>query len=121
MDVSATDRASGAARCAVEVTVAMIGGKWKPIILFHLFQGGVLRFSELRRKLPKVSERILARQLRELEADRLVRRTVHPQVPPKVEYELTGDGHSLVPILQAMSDWGYARQGRGRPATAPAV
>ena len=108
--------AMGTERCAVEVTVAMIGGKWKPIILFHLFQGGVLRFSELRRKLPKVSERIRVRQLRELEADRLVRRTIHPQVPPRVEYELAGDGHSLVPILQAMSEWGYARQGKNPSA-----
>lgn len=112
MNVSAKSSSPSEDRCAVEVTVAMIGGKWKSIILFHLFKCGVLRFSELGRKLPKVSERILARQLRELESDRLVRRTVYPQVPPKVEYELTASGQSLVPLLQAMSDWGYAQQSK---------
>lgn len=96
--------------CAVEVTVAMIGGKWKPIILFHLFKGGVLRFSELARKLPQVSDRILTRQLRELESDGLLRRQVYAQVPPRVDYDLTSDGRSLIPVLQAMSDWGYKRQ-----------
>lgn len=99
-------------RCAVEVTVAMIGGKWKPIILFHLHQSAPLRFTELSRRLPRVSERILAKQLRELEEDGLVSRTAFAEVPPRVEYALTGDGRGLVPILQAMSAWGYARTGR---------
>lgn len=96
--------------CAVEVTVAMIGGKWKPIILFHLFKGGVQRFSELARRLPQVSDRILTRQLRELEADGLISRTVYAQVPPRVDYQLTADGRSMIPVLQAMSDWGAGRR-----------
>lgn len=100
-------------RCAVEVTVAIIGGKWKPILLFHLHREAVLRFGELGRRVPQVSQRVLARQLRELEADGLVARRVYAQVPPKVEYRLTDDGRALVPILEAMSAWGDARQRRG--------
>jgi len=92
-------------RCAVEVTVSVIGGKWKPIILFHLM-GGTLRFGELRRRLRQVGERVLTRQLRELEADRLVVRHVFAEVPPRVEYRLSEAGRSLVPVLETMSRWG---------------
>ncbi len=98
--------------CAVEATVAVIGGKWKPILLFHLL-GKPQRYSELARLVPCASERMLTRSLRELEADGLVSRTVFAEVPTRVEYTLTADGRTLVPILQAMSDWG-ARRGVGR-------
>lgn len=107
-----TDAQVDEAECAVEVTVALIGGKWKPILLFHLL-GGPLRYSELQRLVPRASDRMLTRSLRELEADGLVARTVFAEVPPRVEYALTPGGRSLVPILQAMSAWGAAR-GRAR-------
>lgn len=102
--------------CAVEVTVAMIGGKWKPIILFHLSEARVLRFGELARKVPQVSDRVLTRQLRELEQDDLVERVVFAQVPPRVEYNLTDGGRSLIPVLLAMSAWGHGRQSPSRSA-----
>ncbi len=97
--------------CAVGTTVAVIGGKWKPILLFHLL-GGPLRYSELARLLPRTSERMLTRSLRELETDGLVSRTVFAEVPVRVEYALTAHGRTLVPVLQAMSDWG-SRRGTG--------
>ena len=95
--------------CAVEVTVSLIGGKWKPILLFHLLDG-LKRYSELQRLVPAASDRMLTRSLRELEADGLVSRTIHAEVPPRVEYALTDEGCSLVPILQAMSRWGSQRR-----------
>lgn len=84
----------------------MIGGRWKPVILFKLMEEGVLRFSELRRHIPNVTQKMITNQLRELEADGIVERTIYPQVPPKVEYRLTGYGQTLAPILYAMRDWG---------------
>lgn len=111
MDVSPT-RMLTEDHCAVEVTVSLIGGKWKPIILFHIFTSEMIRFSEIKRKLPQVSDRMMTRQLKELEADGLVIRNVRSTFPLKVEYALTQDGKSLVPILQAMSDWGEKRQNR---------
>jgi DNA-binding HxlR family transcriptional regulator len=95
-------------RCAVEATIAVIGGKWKPILLFHMLDGA-LRYSELQRRVPRATDRMLTRSLRELEADGLVSRTVYAEVPVRVEYALTPRGRSLVPILQAMSDWGDDR------------
>ncbi|MCL3880726.1 helix-turn-helix domain-containing protein [Marivita sp. GX14005] len=94
--------------CAVESTVAVIGGKWKPILLFHLL-AGPRRYSDLARLVPGASDRMLTRSLRELEADGLVRREVFAEVPARVEYSLTRDGRTLVPVLQAMSDWGSKR------------
>ena len=99
------------ARCAVETTLAAIGGKWKPILLYHLTHG-LRRYSALQRLVPRASDRMLTRSLRELEADGLVARAVHAEVPVRVEYTLTDRGRSLVPILQVMSDWG-ARQPQG--------
>lgn len=92
--------------CSVEATLAVIGGRWKPVILFKLMEEGVLRFGELRRLIPGVTQKMMTNQLRELEADGIVERTVYPQVPPKVEYRLTEYGHTLSPILLAMRDWG---------------
>ncbi|WWY81407.1 helix-turn-helix domain-containing protein [Pediococcus pentosaceus] len=94
---------------AVEATLDVIGGKWKPVILCHL-GGRTLRTGELTGELcqlmPDVSQRVLTRQLRELEADNIVQRKVYNQVPPKVEYSLTEEGKSLRNILLAMSNWG---------------
>lgn len=90
---------------AVEATLDVIGGKWKPVILCHL-GGRTLRTGELWQLMPDVSQRVLTRQLRELEADNIVQRKVYNQVPPKVEYSLTEEGKSLRNILLAMSNWG---------------
>jgi len=95
-------------RCYFELTLQVMGGKWKPIILYHLATEGVMRFSELRRSMQGVTERMLARQLRELEADCIVSRTVYREVPPRVEYALTRLGEGLVPILRDLRDWGSA-------------
>jgi DNA-binding HxlR family transcriptional regulator len=93
-------------RCFFELALMVMGGKWKPIILYHLGVGGVLRFSELRRGMPDVTDRMLTRQLRELEADGLIVREVYRQVPPRVDYSLTRLGLGLFPILLQMRDWG---------------
>lgn len=94
--------------CPVEVTLDLIGGKWKPVILAHLKEG-VRRYGELRRLMPTTSEKMLVQQLRELESDGLVRRTVFDTVPPQVEYDLTDEGWSLVPVLTALYQWGDQR------------
>ncbi len=96
--------------CAVEVTLSVMGGTWKPIILFHLLRGR-MRFSDLGRAIPSVTQRMLTLQLRELEDDRIITRTVYPEVPPRVEYELTALGRSLEPILISMRDWGQGYSG----------
>ncbi|WP_243358279.1 winged helix-turn-helix transcriptional regulator [Fundidesulfovibrio terrae] len=91
--------------CSMELALMMVGGKWKPIILWLLGAQGTLRFGELRRLMPNVTQKMLTQQLRELEADGLVLRRAHPQVPPRVEYSLTGRGAGLVPILKELSAW----------------
>jgi len=91
--------------CPVEATLDMIGGKWKGIILFRLTEG-TKRFGELRKLLPKVTQRTLTQQLRQLENDGLVTRKVFAEVPPKVEYSLTELGRSLKPLLVKLKDWG---------------
>ncbi len=93
-------------KCFFELTLLVIGGKWKPIILYLLFRDKVVRFGELRKKMPEITERMLTKQLRELEADGLVHREVYKVVPPKVEYSLTPIGESLMPVLDSMRDWG---------------
>lgn len=92
--------------CAVEAAISLIDGKWKGVILFHLLETDVLRFSEIRRRVPGVTQRMLTNQLRELEADGLILRRVFAQVPPRVEYELTERGRGLEPILLALKAWG---------------
>jgi DNA-binding HxlR family transcriptional regulator len=91
--------------CPVEATLELIGGKWKGLVLYHL-QKGTLRFSELRRLLPGITQRMLTRQLRELESAGLVLRTVHAEVPPRVEYSLTALGETLRPVLLGLREWG---------------
>lgn len=92
--------------CSVEATLAVIGGRWKPVILFHLQEQGTLRFNELRRLMGGTTQRMLTNQLRELERDGVVSRKVYPVVPPKVEYALTEHGRTLEPILLEMREWG---------------
>lgn len=93
--------------CPVEGTLGLIGGKWKGVVLWHLLQG-TLRFNEIRRRLPNVTQRMLTNQLRELEADGFIIRTVYPEVPPKVEYSLSARGRSLEPVIRALKAWGEA-------------
>ena len=95
----------------IEQALKYIDGRWKLLILFHLFGGQVLRFSDLERAIPGISQKMLAQQLRQLEADGLVERTVHNQVPPKVEYRLTAWGQSLCPALDALLKWTEERRG----------
>lgn len=92
--------------CSVEATLSVIGGRWKPVILFHLMQYDVLRFGELKKKIGKVTQRMLTNQLRELEADKVINRKVYAEVPPRVEYSLTDYGRTLEPIMYAMREWG---------------
>jgi DNA-binding HxlR family transcriptional regulator len=99
------------AKCPAEYTLAVIGGRWKVLILFQLFQG-VKRFSELQRALKGITQKMLTQQLRELERDRVVLRTVYPQVPPKVEYRLTSLGDTLKPVVHAMCKWGARQAGQ---------
>jgi DNA-binding HxlR family transcriptional regulator len=91
--------------CPVEVTLEVIEGRWKVLILYHLLEG-TKRFNNLHRLLVGVSPRTLAKQLRELERDGIVRRKVFPEIPPRVEYSLTDLGKSLKSVLYAMHDWG---------------
>ena len=92
--------------CDVELTLQIIGGKWKPIILFHLGTDGTLRFSQIRRIIPNITPKMLTQQLRELEKDGVVNRKVYAQVPPRVEYDLTELGRSVMPIIRQLSRWG---------------
>lgn len=109
-------------RCAVEATVGVISGKWKPLILHALFHQGVQRFNALLRH-TGAPRQALTVQLRELERDGILERTVFPEVPPRVEYALTPLGRSLGPVLQGMLAWGerYERERATRPAAAPAA
>ncbi|GBR38201.1 winged helix-turn-helix transcriptional regulator [Gluconobacter kondonii] len=91
--------------CAVEATLQLIDGKWKGVILYHLLQG-TLRFNAIRKRLPNITQRMLTTQLRELERDGFVLRTVYPEVPPKVEYSLTQRGRTLKPVIMALKAWG---------------
>ncbi|BAC14761.1 winged helix-turn-helix transcriptional regulator [Oceanobacillus iheyensis] len=92
--------------CEKELTLAVIGGKWKMLILWYLGKEGTKRFNELKSLMPNITQRMLVNQLRELESDFIVHREVYPVVPPKVEYSLTERGKTLMPILEAMYDWG---------------
>lgn len=103
------DSTPAAASAGVERALRMLEGRWKLVILFHLFGGKVLRFSELERAIPGISQKMLIQQLRQLEDDDVVRRVVHHQVPPKVEYGLTEWGQALCPALDALLIWAAAQ------------
>lgn len=92
--------------CRVEDALGILVGKWKPIILLHLLKNGTQRFSDLKRSIPGITQKMLTNQLRELENEDIIQRVVYPQVPPKVEYSITEYGRSLEPILHAMHEWG---------------
>ncbi|MCV9909081.1 helix-turn-helix transcriptional regulator [Brucella sp. HL-2] len=112
--------------CAVEAAISLIDGKWKSVVLFHLLDG-TMRFNELRRQIPGVTQRMLTNQLRELEEDGLIERKVYAQVPPKVEYSLSPLGRSIEPILLALKDWGdtnidrFGKPLRGQPSVQKAA
>ncbi len=92
--------------CSVEAALTVIGGRWKAVIVFKLIENDVLRFGEFRKVIPKITQRMLTNQLRELEEDGIVHRTVYAEVPPKVEYTLTEYGKTLSPVLHALRTWG---------------
>jgi DNA-binding HxlR family transcriptional regulator len=89
----------------VEACFSMLEGRWKLVILFHLFGGQIQRFSDLERRVTGISQKMLAQQLRQLEADGIVERTVHQQIPPKVDYRMTPWGQELCPALDALLKW----------------
>jgi len=93
----------------VEDALRILEGRWKLIILFHLFGGKVLRFSQLERAIPAISQKMLIQQLRQMEADGVIRRTIYQQVPPKVEYRLTKWGQTLCPALDGLLKWAERR------------
>ncbi|WP_338827343.1 helix-turn-helix domain-containing protein [Bradyrhizobium sp. 27S5] len=105
-----------AAGCPVEATLDLIDGKWKAVILYHLL-GDTIRFNELGRRLSRISQRMLTRQLRELETADLIHREIYPEVPPRVEYSLTARGRSLEPVIRSLWSWGnaYLEERRAAP------
>ncbi len=104
------------AASGVEQTLKILEGRWKLVILFHLFGGRILRFSDLERAIPAISQKMLIQQLRQMEKDGIVRRIVHHQVPPKVEYGLTEWGQALCPALDALLKWSAQRDSFGDSA-----
>ena len=111
LDVTPDMAASG-----VETALRMLEGRWKMIIIFQMFHSGTLRFSELERAIPAVSQKMLIQQLRELERDGIVARKVYTEVPPKVEYSLTEWGQALCPALDMLLEWAALRYGVLKPA-----
>jgi DNA-binding HxlR family transcriptional regulator len=104
------------AAVGVEEVLKLLEGRWKLTILFHLFDGKVQRYSDFEKLIPGISQKMLAQQLRQLEADGIVARKLYPQVPPKVEYRLTGWGQSLCPALDALLKWAEQRESLANPA-----
>jgi DNA-binding HxlR family transcriptional regulator len=97
------------AASGVEQAFRMLEGRWKMVIIFHLFDRGTLRFSELERSIPGASQKMLIQQLRDLERNGIISRTVYPQVPPKVEYQLTQWGQAMCPALDSLLEWATQR------------
>lgn len=93
--------------CELEVSFGVMGGKWKPLILWFLWKFHTLRFSQLQHLIPDITHKILTKQLRELEENALIERKVYPEVPPKVEYSITKNGKEIIPILDKLCDWAY--------------
>ncbi|HET6829673.1 MAG TPA: helix-turn-helix domain-containing protein [Ramlibacter sp.] len=102
--------------CPVELALDLVGGKWKPLILYRL-SGGTMRFAQLQRAMPGVTQRMLTLQLRELERAGLIRREVYPEVPPRVEYSITAAADGLLPILEALGHWAAGHQTRSAAST----
>jgi DNA-binding HxlR family transcriptional regulator len=98
-------------QCPVDRTLRVIGGRWKALIIYYL-RGGPKRFNALRRMMPSVTQRMLTQHLRELEADGVIDRKIFVVVPPHVEYSLSATGVSLLPVLDAMADWGAGQAGQ---------
>lgn len=92
--------------CSVEATMAVFGGKYKAIIIWHLNRAGVMRYNEIQKAIPQATAKMLSQQLKELENDGIVKRKLYPVVPPKTEYSLTEVGKTLVPIIDEMCLWG---------------
>lgn len=97
--------------CFVHLTLEVIGGKWKPVILWYL-ESNILRFNQLRKLIPGITQKMLTQQLREMEADGLIKRRIYPEIPPRVEYSITEYGMTLKPVLKSMSRWGEEHQKR---------
>ena len=102
--------------CPVDATLQVVGGRWKPLILYNL-RAGPRRFNELRRLMPAVTQRMLTQHLRELEADGILDRHVRAVVPPHVDYSISAEGASLLPVLDAMAAWGLGRMERDAQAS----
>lgn len=92
--------------CPLEYTQKVVGGKWKPIILWYLSTEGIKRYGELKKTLTNISHKMLSQQLKEMEKDKLIHREEYSQIPPKVEYSITEKGRTLLPILELMHKWG---------------
>lgn len=92
--------------CNVELTLDIIGGKWKPLIMHHIGNYDSIRYGELKRKIPNINERVLTRQLKDLEKDKLINRKAYNQLPLKVEYSLSALGKNIEPILEQLGAWG---------------
>lgn len=91
--------------CPIETVINVLGGKWKPVIYWHLIES-TKRFSDLEKLIPAVSQKMLTQHLRDLEREGVIERTIHPVVPPKVEYALSDYGKTLIPVLEVMCAWG---------------
>ena len=100
---------NGEISCEVELVLNVMGGKWKPIILWHLGKNEVLRYGQLKKIIKKITPKVLIQQLRELEGDGIVIRKDYMQIPPRVDYLLTETGKELIPILEVLCDWGKKR------------
>lgn len=94
--------------CALDVTMHYIGGKWKAVVLWYL-RKGKKRFSELRELIPDITDKMLSIQLKALEEDGIISRRLYPEVPPRVEYEFTEEGKSLIPLVEAIAAWGRSK------------
>ena len=103
--MSKPDHTPDSAAIGIEAAIKMLDGRWKLVILFHLFGGKTMRFSDLERAIPGISQKMLTQQLKQLEQDGIVTRTVHAQVPPKVEYHMTEWGQTLCPALDELLTW----------------
>ena len=97
--------------CALDITMSFVGGKWKTVVLWYL-RNEKKRFSELKAHIPDITDKMLSLQLRALEKDGIVQREIFPEVPPKVEYKLTEEGKTLIPVIEAIAKWGREKAER---------